>query len=150
QRSVAPVETPVDVGRAPAPKARRPRRALRRLAANRGAMIAAGFLLLIFLVAIFGAWLAPFDPAKSTDAGTFASPSWDHLLGTDNRGRDNFSRLILATRVSVFTTFSVVAAAAIVAVPIGLIAGYYRGRVENVLMRIVDAGLAFPPLILAL
>ncbi len=79
-----------------------------------------------------------------------AGPSASHWLGTDDLGRDILSRLIWGARISLRAAFEIVALAAVVAVPLGLIAGFFRGAVDSVIMRAMDALFSFPPLILAL
>jgi len=106
-------------------------------------------LVLITCVAIFAPWIAPYNP-NATGVSVLASPSAEYLLGTDSLGRDVLSRIIYGTRISL----QVGAAAAIVAVligaPIGLIAGYFRGRVDLFLVQIIDLFIALPGLVLAL
>ena len=79
-----------------------------------------------------------------------AGPSASHWLGTDDLGRDILSRLIWGARISLRVSFEIVALAAVVAIPLGLIAGFFRGAVDSVIMRTMDALFSFPPLILAL
>ena len=112
----------------------------------------AGLVVLIgFVVVAAGApWLAPHDPTAVDGRAILAPSSTEHLLGTDNLGRDVLSRLIHGARWTLGT--AILAALAIVAigVTVGVIAGYFGGIVDNVLMRIVDVLLAFPSLVLAL
>jgi peptide/nickel transport system permease protein len=131
------------------PQARRRRRIrkrlLRRPFAVAGLVVALGFV----LMAIFAPALAPYPPGKSDFSAPLAGPSAEHLLGTDDLGRDTLSRVIWGARASmqagVFSTLLAMA----VAVPIGLVAGYYRGWIDPVISRITDVLLAFPFLILA-
>lgn len=133
------------------PRLRSPlERAGRRLIRNVGAMIALGYLGLLVFVALLAPVIAPYGPFEQNTINAFSAPSGDHFLGTDELGRDNLSRLMHGTRVSMLTAVSVVGAAALVAVPLGLLSGYRGGRADMILMRVVDAGLAFPPLVLAL
>src|SRR5262249_55505842 len=92
----------------------------------------------------------PYDPNEQDLNNTFASPSWSHWLGTDPLGRDLLSRVIAGGRVSLGVALSVVAIALAVAIPLGLVSGDIGRWVDNVLMRVVDAGLSVPPLVLAL
>ena len=102
----------------------------------------------MFLAAIFANILAPYDPAEQDLAQIFAPSSSAHLLGTDYLGRDTLSRLIFGARSSLLVGIVAMGIAAIVGMTAGLLAGYYGGMVNAVIMRIVDALMAFP-LILA-
>ena len=82
-------------------------------------------------------------------ANTLAKPSGEHLLGTDKTGRDLFSRLVIGSRVTILSAFGVIGISAIIGVPFGMIAGYYGGFIDKVLMRISDVLLSFPSLLLA-
>jgi len=94
-------------------------------------------------------WLAPYAPSATDFNALLAHPSSNHLLGTDSLGRDVLSRIIWGARASMQAGFFSTMLALIVAVPIGMIAGYYRGWVDTVVARITDVLLAFPFLILA-
>jgi peptide/nickel transport system permease protein len=123
-------------------------RAFKRLLRDKPAVIALVFLLLIILMAIFASLIAPHDP----DAlGTpFETPSLDHPFGTDHNGRDTFSRVVYGAQVSLRSGFQIVGLALLVAVPVGLLAGFRGGGTDVTLMRIMDGLSAFPPLVLAL
>jgi peptide/nickel transport system permease protein len=124
--------------------------ALRRLARNRGATAGGLVFLLVVLLAFAAPVLAPHDPVRFNVAASLESPGARHWLGTDQFGRDVLSRIIYGSRVSV--------AMGIVAVTIsvgggsilGLLAGFYRGLVDLLVMRLVDVMLAFPGILLAL
>lgn len=127
------------------------RRFLRRFRSNTGAMIAFGFIVFLSIIAIIGPWIAPYDPNQQDLANTLADPFTDgHILGTDELGRDTLSRLIYAARVAMLASGQAVAIAMILGVIPGLIAGYFSGWVDLVIMRITDAVQSFPPLILAI
>jgi peptide/nickel transport system permease protein len=128
----------------------RPRRAFRRLLHRPGPAIALAYLVVLGLAAIAAPLVAPYDPNELDIPNRFASPSWDHLLGTDDLGRDLLSRIIYGARVSMVVSLSVIAIAMAVALVFGLISGYVGGAVDSILMRIADGGLSFPPLVLAL
>jgi peptide/nickel transport system permease protein len=116
---------------------------------TRSAVIALGFIVVLVFCAVFAKWVSPYPPNKIfPDFNT--GPSSAHWLGTDSVGRDILSRIIAGARVSLQAAFQIVILALIAAVPIGLIAGYFGGWRDGVLMRIMDAMFAFPPLILAL
>ncbi len=122
----------------------------RRIIRNPSIVISGSFLALVIFVAIFGSALAPYDPNALDVTNKFASPSTEHWLGTDQLGRDLFSRLLVGTRVSIGVSLAVVTLALLVALPVGLLAGYKSGRLDYLLMRFVDAGLSIPGLVLAL
>jgi peptide/nickel transport system permease protein len=124
--------------------------ALRRAASGRLALAGATVTLLAIVVAVAAPALAPQNPLKQNLSKALASPSRDHLLGTDNVGRDVLSRVIWGTRISLIAGFVSVAIAAATGSLIGLFAGYRGGRTDGVAMRLMDAVLSFPPLVLAL
>ena len=101
------------------------------------------------LVAIFAPQLAPFDPAKADFLQVRKPPSAEHLLGTDDVGRDVLSRLVFGTRASLQAGLISVLIAMMSGIPLGLVAGYYDGPVSELIMRFTDALLSFPFLILA-
>jgi ABC-type dipeptide/oligopeptide/nickel transport system permease subunit len=107
-------------------------------------------VLLFVAMAIGAPWIAPADPSHADWKRVRKAPTWAHPFGTDDLGRDNFSRVVWGTRVSMQAgVFSILLAIAI-GVPLGLVAGYYRGALDQALMRLTDAWLAFPFLILAI
>jgi peptide/nickel transport system ATP-binding protein len=108
------------------------------------------FLLLVIVAAIFAPLIAPYPPNLQNLNITNAGPSALHWLGTDDLGRDILSRLIWGGRISMRATFEIVGIAIVFAAPLGLIAGFFRGAVDSVIMRAMDAMFSFPPLILAL
>ncbi|TIM22190.1 MAG: ABC transporter permease [Mesorhizobium sp.] len=98
----------------------------------------------------FAPWLAPQDPSAQNLLETGQGPTAAHWLGTDHLGRDTLSRLIIAANTSLVSVGSVLIIAMTVGVAMGTIAGYHRGWVDDLLMRIVDVGLSIPSLITAL
>jgi peptide/nickel transport system permease protein len=131
------------------PRARRRRRMLRRFMHRRIAVVGGVFSLLFVLVAVFAPMLAPYSATASDFQDVLISPSPPHPFGTDELGRDIFSRVIFGARASIAAGVLATVVAMVIAVPIGLVAGYYRGSVDMVIMRVNDALLAFPFLILA-
>lgn len=114
-----------------------------------GAFLAALFLVVLVAAALLAPWLAPYSPvAHSNDR--LASPGDGHLLGTDQFGRDIFSRLITGARVDLFVSFGATALAAVLGVVIGLIGGTYKGFLRMLTMRGIEVILAFPPIVFAL
>lgn len=131
------------------PRARRRRilrkRFLRRPAAVAGLVVVIGFA----VVAIFAPYIAPYRPSATDFNALLSHPSAKHLLGTDELGRDVLSRIIWGGRASMQAGLLATLLAMLVAVPIGMVAGYYRGRIDTVIARLTDVLLAFPFLILA-
>ena len=125
------------------------RLAARQFLRNRAALAGFCCLVLICLAAIFAPLLAPYDPTQIKLSAKLKPPGAEHWLGTDHFGRDLFSRLLYGGRISLSVGLLVVGFAVVVGVPLGLLAGFLRGQVDNVLMRLVDAFLTFPPLLLA-
>ena len=105
---------------------------------------------LVIVVALSAPLLAPYGPKVVGTGLPLDGPSSTHALGTDQLGRDLFSRLIYGSRVSIWVGFIAVGVAASAGVPIGLLAGFRGGFIDALLMRIVDAVIAFPALVLAL
>jgi ABC-type dipeptide/oligopeptide/nickel transport system permease subunit len=123
----------------------------RRFVHNKLALIGAGIILIMMVVAVAAPILAPYDPQYQDYRSLYGTPSAAHLLGTDQLGRDMLSRIMFGARVSMAASVIAVLIALVIGVPIGLIAGYYKGILgEWIIMRIVDAVQAFPFLILAL
>lgn len=105
-------------------------------------------LLLIILAAIFAPWLAPYEPNKIVFSQKLMAPNWAHWMGTDEFGRDILSRVLYGARTSLIIGVSVTLIAMLIGIPIGLVSGYFGGRVDTLLMRVSDVFLAFPPLLL--
>jgi peptide/nickel transport system permease protein len=93
------------------------------------------------------AFLSPYDPYKSDMSARYQPPSLEHPMGTDALGRDLMTRVLYGGRVSLAVGFSVMIITLVIGIPVGAIAGYFGGRVDNVLMRITDAALALPSLL---
>ena len=124
--------------------------ALRRLRRSTTALFGAGIVVLLVLVALFADVLSPGSPTAADQTRTFQRPSWEHPLGTDQLGRDMLSRVIHGTRISLAVGVSSVLLALFVGVPLGMVAGYYGGRVDTGIMRLMDLVLAFPVYLLAI
>jgi len=131
------------------PRARR-RRLLRQRFLRRPVALAGLFVMLAFVViAVFAPWLAPHSSGFTDFNHTFAEPGGKYPLGTDDLGHDELSRLIWGARASMQVGVAATLLAMIVAVPIGMIAGYYRGWVDTAIARATDVLLSFPFVILA-
>jgi peptide/nickel transport system permease protein len=126
------------------------RRAWSRLLKDKAAVVSLVFLLLLVAVALLAPVLAPHDPNELGIGEPYAKPAAEHWFGTDDLGRDTFSRLLFGARVSLRFGIQVVAFALIVSIPVGLFAGYKGGIVDNAIMRIMDALSSIPALVLAL
>lgn len=124
-------------------------RFLRRFLRQRAALWALGFLVLLALGAVFAPAVAPHDPLAQNLDRVLESPSLDHFFGTDELGRDVASRTLFAARISLLAAFQAVFIALLIGVPPGLVAGLFGGQMDNLIMRITDALMSFPPLILA-
>jgi oligopeptide transport system permease protein len=122
--------------------------ALRRLARNRAAMAGLSIILALCIVAVFAPAVSPYSYQRQDLLAIYQPPSHAHPLGTDALGRDILSRLIFGARISLSVALVTVALVLLLGVPAGLIAGYYGGSLDFVLMRIVDVMFAFPDLLL--
>ncbi len=109
-----------------------------------------GLFALIVFVAIFGPWLAPIDPLKSDTLATLQPPSSKHLFGTDQLGRDIFSRVLVATRLDFTIALSSVVLVFLMGGLAGVAAGYFGGWTERIVSRIADTIMAFPLFVLAM
>ena len=105
---------------------------------------------LILITSLFSAQLAPYDPYATDPQLILKAPSAEHLLGTDNYGRDILSRILVGAKTSIFAALFIILAAGSLGSLIGLLSGYYRGRMDAVLMRITDVFQAFPDIVLAI
>jgi peptide/nickel transport system permease protein len=125
---------------------------LRKLSRDIPAMIGLAIVIIVVLIAIAGPWLAPYpgDAAASHLARRLKPPTESFPFGTDNLGRDILSRVILGARGALTVAFTVVGLSMAIGIPLGLIAGYRSGIVSEIIMRVTDAVLAIPQLVLAL
>src|ERR687891_1294361 len=142
----AEVAWPAPVARSESPLAQ----GLRRLRRSTTALVGAAIVAVLLVVALFADVLAPRSPIASDQTHTFERPSWEYPLGTDQLGRDMLSRVIHGTRISLLVGVSSVLLALFIGVPFGMIAGFYGGRVDTLVMRVMDLILAFPIYLLAI
>lgn len=120
----------------------------RRFKRNKLAVFGMGLAVFLILMAVFANFIAPYDPAAiSTDR--LASPSLEHLMGTDNYGRDLFSRIIYGARVSLLISLMALVFSLIIGIGLGATAGYFGGWYESVIMRICDILMCIPGMLLA-
>jgi len=107
------------------------------------------FGLMVFL-GIFGPWIVPYDPLASTPTGALKPPNWQHWFGTDQVGRDVFSRVITATRLDLLISVSAVAMSFVIGGALGALSGFLGGWTDRILGRILDTIMAFPLFVLAM
>ncbi len=117
---------------------------------NRVTAVAAALFLLLIFVAVFGPLLTPYDPLASDVANTLQAPSAAHWFGTDNLGRDIFSRVIVATRLDLSIAVAAVSLSFVLGSISGAAAGFFGGWTDRVLSRVVDTVMAFPLFVLAM
>ena len=123
---------------------------LRRFCRNRMAVVALIFLVALVFAAVFCDRLTPYDYAKQDLLAMNQLPSREHLFGTDNFGRDIFTRVLRGARVSLLVSVMAVAMSTVVAVILGAVSGYYGGSVDNVIMRIMDILSSIPGMLLSM
>ncbi|MFB4165550.1 ABC transporter permease [Alteribacillus sp. JSM 102045] len=123
---------------------------VKRLKKNKAAMVG-GFLILFFvIVSLIGPFFTPFDPSEQNHVNKLAGPSAEHWFGTDHHGRDIFSRIIHGMSITLYIGFFSVLIGAVIGVLFGIVSGYFGGKIDAVIMRIMDVLLAFPGILLAL
>lgn len=124
--------------------------AWRRLRRNPSAIVGGAVLVFVIVAALLAPVFSPYDPIKTNQRTSLKAPSIEHPMGTDRFGRDILSRVLWAGRLSLPVGIVSVLIAAVIGVAFGLIAGFYGGRIDAVIMRCVDLVLAFPGILLAL
>ncbi|MCX7845083.1 MAG: ABC transporter permease [Dictyoglomaceae bacterium] len=119
---------------------------------KRNYIILAGLSIIIFylFLAIMGIFWTPYDPTEMNYQEILKPPSFKHPLGTDEFGRDILSRIIWGSRISLLISFSASLIASFLGISIGVISGFWGGRLDNFLMRFIDVLFSFPPLLLAI
>lgn len=122
----------------------------KRLKKNKLALVGLGILVLLVLVAIFADFIAPYGFDKQNLQATFQYPSSKHIFGTDEFGRDIFSRVVYGSRISLEVGFIAVSIAVVIGGILGAMAGYYGGKLDNFIMRAMDILLAIPQILLAI
>ncbi|MFW5981238.1 MAG: ABC transporter permease [bacterium] len=124
--------------------------AWRRLKTNKSAMFGLTIVIILIITAIFAPLIAPYNPVKPNIVDRMQGPSFTYWLGTDNFGRDIFSRLVYGSRISLYVGFIAVGIGAVFGGIIGATGGYFGGKIDNVIMRLMDIMLAIPRIILAI
>lgn len=123
---------------------------LRKLLANPLTAVGVAIIGVLILVALFAPWIAPHDPLRQDLGAALLPPSGTHWFGTDEFGRDVFSRLVHGTRITLFIVTLVTVVVGPLGMAVGVVSGYFGGRVDAVCMRVADVFLSFPSLVLAL
>ena len=106
--------------------------------------------LCVILIAVFAPYLTPYDPYAQDLSNALQPPGLDHLLGTDRYGRDMLSRVIMGSRTTIFSALLLVAIIALAGGAVGIVCGYYGGKLDSFLMRVSDVFLAFPGMVFAI
>lgn len=122
----------------------------KRLRKNRLAVMGLVILAVLVLCAVFADFIAPYPYDKQDYLAVLQSPSWDHWMGTDEYGRDIFSRVIYGSRISLYVGFVSLSGGALMGCIVGAIAGYFGGRVDDVIMRVMDVLNGIPRIVLAI
>ena len=125
-------------------------RAMRKFLANRGTIVGGAVVAIFVLLAVFASWIAPFDPLATSFSAIRKAPSAAHWFGTDELGRDIFSRMLFGAQASLLAGVVSVVIAVFVGVPFGVLAGFFGGWTDMIVSRIADALLSIPFLILAI
>ncbi len=125
-------------------------KAFRQILRNKQAILGFAVLLVLVLSAVFAEQIAPYDPYKTNYSNVKQPPSAEHFIGTDELGRDGFSRLIYGARISLMVGIIVSGISTTIGVALGAVAGYFGGIADMIIMRVVDLMIAFPFLVLAI
>lgn len=125
-------------------------RLLRRLSRSPGILIGATILIVVALLGVLVPFLSPYDPIAVTPRDRLQPPNELHIFGTDDFGRDVFTRVLYGARISLQVGLVAVALASVTGTTLGVVAGYFGGWTDNLIMRLIDAMLAFPSILLAL
>jgi len=125
------------------------RTALRRLKRDKAAIVGCIIIFALLILAILAPLITPYDPVKQSYDELLLPPSFSHPLGTDQYGRDLLTRVIFGCRYALLIGVGVVAIQLVVGVTLGLVAGYYGGFIESIIMRLTDVMLAIPSVVLA-
>ncbi len=120
------------------------------LSENPVTLLATGMFIMLLVMALFGPWLAPFDPLATKADAALQPPGGTHWFGTDALGRDIFSRVVVATRLDLGIAFSAVFISFIIGMPLGLAAGFFGGWWDRIVSRASDTIMAFPLFVLAM
>lgn len=117
---------------------------------DRRARLSIAFILLVFVVSLSIGYLTPHDPQTVNGDARFLPPGNGYVLGTDEFGRDTFGRVFTGARLTLWISLGSMVIAAIVGIALGIVAGFYRGVIEKLIMRLIDITLCFPPIVVAI
>ncbi|MFC0560272.1 ABC transporter permease [Halalkalibacter alkalisediminis] len=134
----------------PNPTVERWKNFYKKLRKNKAAMVGGLLILFFILVAIIGPYFTPYEPNVQNYVNKLASPSGEHFFGTDHHGRDIFSRIIHGMSITLYVGFFSVVIGAAIGIFLGIVSGYYGGKLDSFIMRVMDILLAFPGILLAL
>lgn len=123
---------------------------IKKFSRRKTAVISLAFIVFLLLLAIFGKYLAPFDPSEADYSNVLQGPSATHWFGTDEFGRDVFSRLMVGTRLSLSSALIATIVGTSLGVVLGLLAGFYGGIIDSLIMRSCDILFSFPDILLAI
>lgn len=133
----------------PKPKSRA-KEFIKKFLRRKTAVISFAFIVVLLLAAIIGPFLAPYNPSQADYGNLLKGPSLAHIWGTDEFGRDVFSRLLVGTRLSLSAALSATAVGAALGIVLGLLAGFYGGWIDALVMRCSDVLFSFPDILLAI
>ncbi|WP_208585875.1 ABC transporter permease [Gracilibacillus suaedae] len=122
----------------------------KKLVKNKSALVGGYLILILIIIAIIGPYLTSIDPDHTEYSVKLQGPSGEHWFGTDHHGRDIFTRVIHGLGITMFIGFTATILGSLAGVIIGIISGYYGGKIDSVIMRLMDILLAFPGILLAL
>lgn len=131
-------------------KKKKRRELWQKIYSNKTALAGLMILAIYVLILIIGPFIAPYDPYEIDLQNKLQAPSLEHLMGTDDKGRDIFSRILFGSYFTIGVGFSAVLIGGTIGILLGLIAGYYGGMIDSLISRIIDVMLAFPGILLAL
>ena len=123
---------------------------MHRLRKNKIAMVGLVIMILLIIMALLSPYITPYDYAKTSKADRYAKPSWQHLFGCDGMGRDILSRIMYGARASLWLGMMSTLVATVIGVLLGSLVGYYGGKVDNIVMRILDIIQAIPGMLLSI
>jgi peptide/nickel transport system permease protein len=132
------------------PRASETRRIFRVMFSRKVVLIGAVLILIFIFISLFAPFVSPYSPYSQNLKQALQQPSSQNILGTDAFGRDTFTRLLYGARVSLMVGVVAVSIACVVGIFLGLLAGYYTGWIDNIIMRIMDTLMALPPIVLML
>ncbi|WP_394580813.1 nickel transporter permease [Cytobacillus firmus] len=147
------IANPQKTAKAPVPISKRKTKGAdlaKALIKNKMSLVGGSIVLIYIILAVLAPLISPYDPYEIDLVNKLQSPSADHIMGTDDKGRDIFSRILYGSQLSLAVGFVSVFIGALFGIVLGIISGYYGGWVDTIIMRFIDVLLAFPGLLLAL